>query len=154
MVNFWFINLTTRQIILIIIGIALAVFVVWYVIDSLEGFDPNYRPGMDQGGSRGEPKESYGAFDPTKKKSPSELSTTLGINCEYDSVAELVSCSAKRTSDKSSLTWKEDHSAQTSKEENFEFSVSDSDKTQVNVTLEECVGTACNEVTETITTPD
>ena len=47
--NFWFISLTTRQVISIIIGIAIAIFVVWYVIDALEGFDPNYRPGMDQG---------------------------------------------------------------------------------------------------------
>ena len=154
MVNFWFINLTARQVISIIIGIAIAIFVVWYVIDSLEGFNPNYRPGMDQGGSRGEPKESYGAFDPTKKKNASGLSTTLGVACEYNSVAGLVSCSAKRTSDKSSLTWKENHSDQTSKEENFEFSVSDSDKTQINITLEECVGTACNKVTETITIPN
>ena len=151
MLNFWVIHLTTRQVISIIIAIAIAIFVVWYVMDSLEGFDPNYRPGMDQGGSRGEPKESYGAFDPTKKKNSSGLSTTLGVNCEYNSVSELVSCAAKRTSDKSSLTWEEDHSAQTSKEENFEFSVSNSDKSQINVTLEQCVGTACNKVTETIT---
>ena len=148
--NFWFISLTTRQVISIIIGIAIAIFVVWYVIDALEGFDPNYRPGMDQGGSRGEPKESYGAFDPSKKKTTSGQSTTLGIDCEYDSVSELVSCSANRTSEKSSLTWQEDNTAQTSEEENFEFSVSGSDKTQIKITLEECLGTACNEVTETV----
>ena len=149
--HFWFIHLTTRQVIIIIVGIAVAFSVVWYVIDALEGFDPNYRPGMEQGGSRGEPKESYGAFDPTKKKSASPLSTTLDATCEYHSVIELVSCTGKRTSDKSILRWKTSHSDETSGGDKFEFSVSNSSAQEVTVTLEECIGNTCNQAETAVT---
>ena len=40
-------NLTTKQIITYVVLLALAIFVVWYVIDALDGFDPAYRPGME-----------------------------------------------------------------------------------------------------------
>ena len=49
--------------------IAAAIYIVWYVIDALEGFDPDYRPGKISA----EPatgniiKGGPEIFDPTKK---------------------------------------------------------------------------------------
>ena len=64
-------NLTTKQIITYVVLLALAIFVVWYVIDALDGFDPNYQPtGVSARGSSsdgsGAKVGSYKAFDPSK----------------------------------------------------------------------------------------
>ena len=37
-------QLTTKRIILILAFIALTIYIIWYVIDALKGFDPNYKP--------------------------------------------------------------------------------------------------------------
>ena len=58
-------NLTTKQIITYVVLLALAIFVVWYVIDALDGFDPAYRPGMEGGFYAAGSGES---FDPNKAK--------------------------------------------------------------------------------------
>ena len=60
-------QLTTKQIIGLLIAGIVAVYIVWYVIDALEGLDPNYRPSKEQRPEGGGGKESFGSFDPTKK---------------------------------------------------------------------------------------
>lgn len=37
-------QLTTKRIIIILGSIALTIYIIWYVIKALEGFDPNYKP--------------------------------------------------------------------------------------------------------------
>ena len=149
MINQWIARLTTKQIVIYLMMIAVAIYIVWYVVEALEGLNPNYRPGMEQGHDRGVEKESFESFDPTKQKSTS-LSTTLGILCELDPNLLIVSCSAKRTSIKSTLNWSESLGANVSNQEEFEFPISDSTKSEILITLEECLNTACNEVQTSI----
>ena len=40
----WFRSLSTKQIIVYLVLVAVAIYVVWYVIDALEGLDPNFTP--------------------------------------------------------------------------------------------------------------
>ena len=69
MIKQWLGRFTPKQIIAILIMIAVAIYVVWYVIEALEGFDPNYRPYKEITSSstgniiKGGPE----VFDPTKK---------------------------------------------------------------------------------------
>ena len=44
MMKQWVGNFSTKQIISLVIGLGLAIYVVWYVVEALEGFDPDYRP--------------------------------------------------------------------------------------------------------------
>lgn len=50
--------------------IAVAIYVVWYVIEALEGFDPEYQPSKPTLGSNttSEIKGEIQIFDPSKKK--------------------------------------------------------------------------------------
>ena len=50
--------------------IAVAIYVVWYVIEALEGFDPEYQPSKPTLGSNttSEIKGELQIFDPSKKK--------------------------------------------------------------------------------------
>ena len=51
--------------------VAMAIYVVWYVVDALDGFDPIYKPHKDIGGDVWSTEIKGGAeiFDPTKKDS-------------------------------------------------------------------------------------
>ena len=44
MLNQLMAQLTTKRIIIILGFIALTIYIIWYVIKALEGFDPNYKP--------------------------------------------------------------------------------------------------------------
>ena len=142
-------NLSTKQIIGIVITLAVVIFLIWYITYALKGFDPGYRPGMEGGFYAAAKKESFGNFDPTKKGS-TRLSTTLSAICEFNSEQRKVSCNASRTSDKSTLSWSESQGANVSNQEEFEFPISDSVKSEILITLEECLNTACNEVQTSI----
>ena len=61
----WFHRLSTKQIIVYLVLLVVAIYVVWYVIDALAGFDPDYRPGMEGGFYAAGSGES---FDPNKEK--------------------------------------------------------------------------------------
>ena len=43
-------RLTTKQIVMYIVVVIVAIYIVWYVIDALEGFEPNYVPAAAAGG--------------------------------------------------------------------------------------------------------
>ena len=65
-------QLTVKQIFGIIIALVVAAYVVWYVIDALEGFDPDYVPtrgvtGGDEEGDLSAGRVTVVAFDPSKK---------------------------------------------------------------------------------------
>ena len=68
-INQWVSNLTPKRLIIYLVIFAVGIYVVWYVVDSLQGFDPNYRPGKISA----EPatgniiKGGAEIFDPTKK---------------------------------------------------------------------------------------
>ena len=47
MLNQLMAQLTTKRIIIILGFIALTIYIIWYVIKALEGFDPNYKPYKD-----------------------------------------------------------------------------------------------------------
>ena len=65
MISFWKIQLSKRQVITIIIGIIAAIYIVWYVFDALEGFNPDYRPMRPA--STWAPKTGNEFFDPSKE---------------------------------------------------------------------------------------
>ena len=69
-------NFSTKQIISLIIGLVLAIYVVWYVVEALEGFDPDYRPSgrtaSDNNANQGAKGNDF--FDPSKK--PAESAAT------------------------------------------------------------------------------
>ena len=72
MVNQWISQLTIKKVIMLLVALFLAVYVIWYVIDALDGFDPNYNPsGVSARGSSsdgsGAKVGSYKAFDPSKQ---------------------------------------------------------------------------------------
>jgi hypothetical protein len=64
MFNQFMAQLTTKRIIIILAFVAIAIYIVWYVIDALEGFDPNYKPYKDpwQSGAH----VGNESFDPNK----------------------------------------------------------------------------------------
>ncbi|GIT17018.1 MAG: hypothetical protein CM1200mP38_6750 [Dehalococcoidia bacterium] len=58
-----------------LLTVVVAIYIVWYVVDALEGFDPGYKPtamGLGDNESKAGTKIEGGAeklmFDPTKKK--------------------------------------------------------------------------------------
>lgn len=144
MISRWISSFTPKQIIIYLVMISVAIFVVWYVVEALEGIDPHYKPEKFNWYASAE-KESFGNFDPTKKES-TRLSTTLSAICEFNSEQRKISCNANRTSDKSTLSWNEDHGGSGSDQEKFEFLISDSPKYEILVTLEECISTTCKEI--------
>jgi len=44
MIKQWISNLTPKQIIIFVVFIAVAIYVVWYVINALEGLDTDFKP--------------------------------------------------------------------------------------------------------------
>ena len=44
MIGQWFANLTPRRIAIYLVMIAVALYIVWYVVDALEGLDTDFRP--------------------------------------------------------------------------------------------------------------
>ena len=60
-------NLTPKQIITYLVIIAVAIYVVWYVVEALEGLNPNYQPFHARAGDGTEVKGGIEIFDPTKK---------------------------------------------------------------------------------------
>ena len=70
MINLWISSLTPKKIIIYLVMIAEAIYVVWYVIEALEGFDPEYQPSKPTLGSNttSEIKGEIQIFDPSKKK--------------------------------------------------------------------------------------
>jgi len=64
-------NLTPKQIITYLVIIAVAIYVVWYVVEALEGIEPNYVPGGAAGTNTSDTsaaiKGEIEVFDPTKK---------------------------------------------------------------------------------------
>ena len=65
MIKQWVGNLTPKQIIIFVALMAVAIYVVWYVIEALEGLDTNYEPGRTNWYSPQQGQGEY--FDPTKK---------------------------------------------------------------------------------------
>ena len=63
----WISQLTPKRIIIFLVLIAAAIYVVWYVIEALEGFDPEYKPsGLQPSNWDTGSKTGVEAFDPTK----------------------------------------------------------------------------------------
>ena len=48
-----------------VVALAIGIYIVWYVVEALEGLDPNFRPDKPPDGNRG-PKVGNEFFDPTK----------------------------------------------------------------------------------------
>ena len=70
MIGQWISNLTPKKAIIFLVLIAVPIYVVWYVVEALDGFDPTYKPSsldasMDDDGSGS--KTGVQFFDPTKK---------------------------------------------------------------------------------------
>ena len=67
----WIGKFSTKQIIGFVIVVLLAIYIVWYVIEALDGFDPNFKPSTGTAGSNttSEIKGDLQIFDPSKKKS-------------------------------------------------------------------------------------
>jgi hypothetical protein len=60
-------GLSTRQKVMYILTVMVAVYIVWYVVDSLEGLDPKFQPGArGQLEAQNSPGNEMG-FDPTKE---------------------------------------------------------------------------------------
>ena len=70
MISFWKIQLSTRRIITIIVGVLAAIYVAWYIIDALEDFNPDYKPMRPA--STWAPKTGNEFFDPSKKTPEAE----------------------------------------------------------------------------------
>ncbi|MBS57427.1 MAG: hypothetical protein CL735_01530 [Chloroflexi bacterium] len=67
----WIGKFSTKQIIGFVIAVLIAIYIVWYVIEALDGFDPNFKPSTGTAGSNttSEIKGELQIFDPSKKKS-------------------------------------------------------------------------------------
>ncbi|SVD38598.1 uncharacterized protein METZ01_LOCUS391452 [marine metagenome] len=60
-------GLSTKQKVMYLVMALVAVYIVWYVVDSLEGLDPDFQPGArGQLEAQNSPGNEMG-FDPTKK---------------------------------------------------------------------------------------
>lgn len=67
-------NFSRKQIIGLILVVVLSIYVVWYVVEALEGLDPNYRPTgtgklSDNNANQGAKGNDF--FDPSKKSAES-----------------------------------------------------------------------------------
>ena len=150
-------KLSTNQIIIGAVCIVAVVAVAGYVIFSLGGsqVDSEYKPYKPASwyvaGGEVAPKGSEKGnkyFDPSSESSSTEgkLSTSLKAKCEFASADLTVSCEAHRTSMQSTLEWSENLSGtETSGQKTgvFEFLIDDPTSSEVTVTLDECVSTAC-----------
>ena len=47
----WIGKFSTKQIIGFVIAVLVAIYIVWYVIEALDGFDPNFKPSTGTAGS-------------------------------------------------------------------------------------------------------
>ena len=70
MMTFCKIRLGLRQIIIIIIGVAVSIYIVGYVIVAIEDFNPDYKPMRPA--SSWAPKTDNEFFDPSKNTPESE----------------------------------------------------------------------------------
>ena len=150
-------KLSTNQIIIGAVCIVAAIAVAGYIIYSLGGsqVDSEYKPYKPASwyvaGGEVAPKGSEKGnkyFDPSAESSSTEgkLSTSLKAKCEFNSTDLKVSCEAHRTSMQSTLEWSENLSGtETSGQKTgiFEFSIEDQNSSEVTITLDECVSTAC-----------
>tara|TARA_B100000686_G_scaffold145751_1_gene153257 strand:+ start:2660 stop:2878 length:219 start_codon:yes stop_codon:yes gene_type:complete len=70
MITQWIGKFSTKQIIGFVIAVLVAIYIVWYVIEALDGFDPNFKPSTGTAGSNttSEIKGELQIFDPSKKK--------------------------------------------------------------------------------------
>ena len=70
MITQWIGKFSTKQIIGFVIAVLVAIYIVWYVIEALDGFDPNFKPSTGTAGSNttSEIKGDLQIFDPSKKK--------------------------------------------------------------------------------------
>ena len=73
MVNQLIRQLTVKKIIWIVIILSVSIYVTYYVVDALDGFDPNYRPtaGLDGWASPG--GTGMKGFDPSEYNKQQEL---------------------------------------------------------------------------------
>tara|TARA_B100001146_G_C15963546_1_gene340893 strand:+ start:173 stop:430 length:258 start_codon:yes stop_codon:yes gene_type:complete len=67
-------NFSRKQIIVFALVVLLSIYVVWYVVDALEGLDPNYRPTgtgklSDNNANQGAKGNDF--FDPSKESAES-----------------------------------------------------------------------------------
>ena len=71
MIRQWITNFTPKRIIIFSVIILVIIYVVWYVIDALDGFDPNFKPAVTTAtsgvGVGSEIKGGVEIFDPSKK---------------------------------------------------------------------------------------
>jgi hypothetical protein len=71
MIGQWISNLTPKRIIISSLIIIVSIYVVLYVIDALDGFDPNFKPAVTTAtsgaGVGSEIKGGIEIFDPTAK---------------------------------------------------------------------------------------
>jgi len=71
MIRQWITNFTPKRIIIFFVIILVIIYVVWYVIDALDGFDPNFKPAVTTAtsgaGVGSEIKGGVEIFDPSKK---------------------------------------------------------------------------------------
>ena len=70
MINQWIAKLTTKQIVIYLMMIVVAIYIVWYVVEALEGLKPNYKPHeqmVGYGGAKIKGGAESMMFDPTKK---------------------------------------------------------------------------------------
>ena len=135
------------------------VLVIGYIIFSLivedqelseKGVSKDTKPPQTREAWMAGAKTGNEFFDPSKKNSSvsttGKLSTKIGSECIVNSQEMKVTCEAHRTSMQSTLNWFENSTKTTlSGEEEgiFEFIISNTSDSNVLVTLEECVSTAC-----------
>ena len=148
---------STNQIIIGVVCIVAAVAGAGFVIFTISEnkVDSDYKPYKPASwyvaGAKVAPKGSEKGnkyFDPSSESSSTEgkLSSSLNAKCEFNSADMKVSCEAHRTSMQSTLEWSENLSGtgiSGQKEGIFEFTISDPSSSEVTVTLDECVSTAC-----------
>ena len=71
MIGQWITNLTPKRVIISSAIILVTIYVVWYVVDALDGFDPNFKPAVTTAtsgaGVGSEIKGGIEIFDPAKK---------------------------------------------------------------------------------------
>ncbi len=70
----WISQLTTKRIIISLIIIAAGIYIIWYVMEALDGLDPNYQPYREPATSSTGNQNTVGDvfFDPNKKTSESK----------------------------------------------------------------------------------
>lgn len=69
MISQWIVNLTPKRIVIYLLIAVVAIYVVWNVVEALEGLNPNYQPYEQKAGVSTEIKGGIEIFDPTQKTS-------------------------------------------------------------------------------------